>query len=220
MATSRRLLLGQADRLQRRGFRHDRRRHAQRHPDLDRHLLSRQALDLQSPGDPHPDDRRARFLDAAPSFLLKSGGSWKNSQPIHALSGCAPFAIVGAGYNANSLSFWSDAYSLTMTMATESTEYMAYTKFGRRYSNLHVDEILHASGRVALSALANYANDAAAATGGVAVGDCYRNGSVVRCGCLSQRAWNGDRPQRRFPFGRGDNPIGSGVRREFAERRA
>ena len=119
------------------------------------------------------------FLDAAPSFLLKSGGSWKNSQPIHALSGCAPFAIVGAGYNANSLSFWSDAYSLTMTMATESTEYMAYTKFGRRYSNLHVDEILHASGRVALSALANYANDAAAATGGVAVGDCYRNGSAV-----------------------------------------
>ncbi|HKR24066.1 MAG TPA: hypothetical protein VJS15_02315, partial [Allosphingosinicella sp.] len=120
------------------------------------------------------------FLDAAPTFLLKSGASWKNSQPIHALSGCAPFTLVGAGYNANSLAFWSDAYSVAMTMPTESLEYMAYAKFGRRTSNLHVDDIFRAGGPVAMSALADHANDAAAAIAGLAVGDCYRTGSAVK----------------------------------------
>lgn len=114
------------------------------------------------------------FLDAAPSFVLKGGGAtWKNSLPVHSLSGSAPFCLVGAGYNANSLSFYDEANSLTATIPTESLEYMAYATYGRRTSNLHVD------GLVALSGLANYANDAAAATGGVAVGYCYRNGSVV-----------------------------------------
>jgi hypothetical protein len=119
------------------------------------------------------------FLDTALSFSYKAGSSWKDGYPVHALSGCAPFCLVGGGEAVNSLSFWSDTYSLAMTMPTETLEYMAYTKFGRRYSNLHVDDILKASGRVALTALVHYANDAAAATGGVAVGDCYRNGSVV-----------------------------------------
>lgn len=34
--------------------------------------------------------------------------------------------------------------------------------------------------KVGMSALVNYANDAAAAAGGVAIGECYRNGSVVQ----------------------------------------
>lgn len=34
-------------------------------------------------------------------------------------------------------------------------------------------------GRVGFPQLANYANDAAAAVGGVPVGSCYRNGSVL-----------------------------------------
>ena len=34
-------------------------------------------------------------------------------------------------------------------------------------------------GRTTYTGLGNYANDAAAATGGVEIGDLYRNGSVV-----------------------------------------
>jgi len=33
---------------------------------------------------------------------------------------------------------------------------------------------------VSLAAVADYANDAAAATGGVAVGQCYRTGSAIK----------------------------------------
>jgi hypothetical protein len=124
------------------------------------------------------------WLDIAPGLNTKEGGSWLNGHPVHLKAGSAanaPFSTVFGGVpDGTDFTFWSDTASVAMSMPAEQIRYIRYATHARVISNVLVPGIMKASGEVHTPGLLDFANDSAAGTGGIAVGQQYRTGSTVK----------------------------------------
>jgi len=123
-------------------------------------------------------------LDSPTQFGLNPGGTWANGRPIHTLGNRPPFSLVCGGGDPTAgedrLSWYGDLDSDTFTMPREHYFYGAYARWMRssRDTRLHgLLSFVNAAGSGV--DLVNAANDAAAATAGVAQFQAYRNGSQL-----------------------------------------